>query len=34
MDLITILFDKMGKGNLREVWRLEFLNSNIDLLMR
>lgn len=33
-DLITILYDKVGKCNLREVWRLEFLNSNIDLLMR
>lgn len=23
-DLITILYDKVGKYNLREVWRLEF----------
>ncbi|CAD8059421.1 unnamed protein product [Paramecium sonneborni] len=33
-EKIAILYENIGKQNLREVWRLQFLNQNVDLLMR
>ncbi|CAD8056488.1 unnamed protein product [Paramecium sonneborni] len=33
-EKITILYENIGKQNLKEVWRLQFLNQNVDLLMR
>ncbi|CAD8047922.1 unnamed protein product [Paramecium primaurelia] len=33
-DKISILYENIGKQNLKEVWRLQFLNQNVDLLMR
>ncbi|CAK88203.1 unnamed protein product (macronuclear) [Paramecium tetraurelia] len=33
-EKIAILYENIGRQNLKEVWRLQFLNQNVDLLMR